>query len=104
VIIAPKDTLAQLALTAGAGVTEFYLAPRSSSASHASCMIALALVSLSPFCLPRHRSTAARKSSWHRSTTCVPGPVVFGRPGLRRSFAIAALPIRGVFLITLSTN
>jgi hypothetical protein len=61
VIIAPKDTLAQLALTAGAGVTEFYLAPRSSSASHASCMIALALVSLSPFCLSRHRSTAARK-------------------------------------------
>ena len=99
-IIAPKDTLAQLALTAGAG----YLAPRSSSASHASCMIALALVSLSPFCLPRQRSTAARKSSWHRSTTCVPGPVVFGRPGLRRSFAIAALPIRGVFLITRSTN
>jgi hypothetical protein len=71
-------------MAAGAGVTEFYLAPRSSSASHASCMIALALVSLSPFCLPRHRSTAARKSSWHRSTTCVPGPVVFGRPGLRR--------------------
>jgi hypothetical protein len=29
-------------------------APRSSSASHASCIIALALVSLPPFCLPRH--------------------------------------------------
>jgi hypothetical protein len=29
-------------------------APRSSSASHASCIIALALVSLLPFCLPRH--------------------------------------------------
>jgi hypothetical protein len=71
-------------------------APRSSSANHASCIIALALVSLSPFCLSRHRSTAVRKSSWHRRTTCVPGPVVFGRPGLRRSFAIAALPIRGV--------
>jgi hypothetical protein len=28
--------------------------PRSSSASHASCMIALALVNLSPFCLSRH--------------------------------------------------
>ena len=81
-IIAPEETLAELAMAAGAGVTEFYLAPRSSSASHASCMIALALVSLSPFCLPRHRSTAARKSSWHRSTTCVPGHVVFGRPGL----------------------
>jgi hypothetical protein len=112
VIIAPEETLAELAMAAGAGVTEFYLAPRSSSASHASCMIALALVSLSPFCLPRHRSTAARKSSWHRSTTCVPGPVVLGRPGLRRSFAIAALsfevccnytppPIKGEKICTL---
>ena len=65
-------------------------------------MIALALVSLSPFCLSRHRSTAVRKSSWHRRTTCVPGPVVFGRPGLRRSFAIAALSHSRCAVITRS--
>ena len=54
--------LAELTAAAWAGVTEFYLcAPRSSSASHASCMIALALVSLSPFCLPRHRSRMVKK-------------------------------------------
>src|SRR4029453_7630062 len=33
VIIAPEETLAELAMAAGAGVTEFYLAPRSSSAT-----------------------------------------------------------------------
>ena len=96
-IIATEETLAELTLCRRERRHRIlYCAPRSSNASHASCMIALALVSLSPFCLPRHRSTATRKSSWHRRTTCVPGPVVFGRPGLRRSFAIAALPIRGV--------
>jgi hypothetical protein len=91
-IIAPEEMLAELTLPPGRRHRILPCAPRSSSASHASCMIALALVSLSPFCLPRHRSTATRKSSWHRRTTCVPGPVVFGRPGLRRSFAIAAFP------------